>query len=151
MVHSVKVSNQAQSSFLNVLYHSALETKVRLLYFVLIWQSHCHTSLGHFIFALNAWFILGNYCYVASKWMDVNSRSQDTAVLLPGHCSNGLIGLVYMQFEPVQRSHFESHNFKNFFCEYMCGGGFNFTNNRHYMKNLLWGVFKAQRCQMTSE
>ena len=29
MVHSVKVSIREQSSFLNVLYHSALETKVR--------------------------------------------------------------------------------------------------------------------------
>ena len=31
MVHSVKVSNQGAVSFLNVLYHSALETKVMCL------------------------------------------------------------------------------------------------------------------------
>ena len=35
------------------------------------------------------------YFYASSKWMDVNPWFWDTAVLLSGHCSNGVLRLVY--------------------------------------------------------
>ena len=37
------------------------------------------------------------YFYASSKWMDVNPQSWDTAVSLPGHCSNGVVELVYRE------------------------------------------------------
>ena len=37
--------------------------------------------------------------YTSSQWMDVNPQSWDTTVLLQGHCSNSMVGLVYMSSE----------------------------------------------------
>ena len=59
----------------------------RLLYLALYWQSHNNSSTGHLILAIDIRIVhrrrfTVRYFYTSSKWLDVYSRSLDTAVLL---------------------------------------------------------------------
>ena len=54
--------------------------------------------------------------------MDVNPRSPDTAVSLPGHCSNGVVRLVY-RLQPIEPKSYMGNGQLVNFGFWMDGGG----------------------------
>ena len=56
-----------------------------------------------FDFAITIWIVHWRTCivcyfYASIKWMDMNPQSRDTAVLLQGHHSNGVVGLLVIRW-----------------------------------------------------
>ena len=77
------------------------ESNQRLLYLALCWQSHNYISTGPFILAIDMWFVHQRKCivcyFICIQLMMLNPNLRTLQFYCQGHCSNGVVGLVYRQ------------------------------------------------------